>query len=99
MRLLYPELVYGAIASSGVVQASLSDWQYMDIIRQFAPADCVAQIQTAVLEFDKLIVQSNATQDAIKELYGVPDVSHIQDVASLLSVCPSFVLFGCMRGN
>ncbi|KAI0703405.1 peptidase S28 [Cytidiella melzeri] len=85
MRVLYPDLVYGAIASSGVVYATVSDWQYMDIIRQFAPADCVQQLETAVVEFDNLLAKSSATRQAIKMLYGLPNVTHDADVGSLIS--------------
>ena len=86
MRVLYPDLVYGAIASSGVVYATVSDWQYMDIIRQFAPANCVKQLEIAVEEVDNLLLRSNATRRAIKALYGLPNVTHDADVGSLLSV-------------
>ncbi|KAI0084544.1 peptidase S28 [Irpex rosettiformis] len=85
MRVLYPDLVYGAIASSGVVYATVSDWQYMDIVRQFAPANCVKQLETAVEEFDGLLQNSNATRQAIKTLYGLPNVTHDADVGSLIS--------------
>lgn len=86
MRVLYPELVYGAIASSGVTYAAISDWEYFDIIRQFAPADCVKQLATAVEEFDSLLTLSNTTRQAIKTLYGLPNVTHDADVGSLLAV-------------
>lgn len=86
MRVLYPDLVYGAIASSGVVQASVSDWQYYDTIRQFAPTDCIKQLETAVEEFDALISTSQTAEQAIKSLYGFPNVTNITDVGSLLAV-------------
>lgn len=86
MRVLYPELVYGAIASSGVTYAAVWDWQYYDIIRQFAPAGCVKQLETAVEEFDSLLSASNFTRQTIKSLYGVPNITHDADVGSLLSV-------------
>jgi hypothetical protein len=84
MKVVYPDLVYGAIASSGVTYATVEDWQYYDIIRQFADADCVKQIETAVDEFDSLASSSDTVQ-AIKAFYGLPNVTHIQDVASLLA--------------
>ena len=86
MRVLYPELVYGAIASSGVTYATISNWGYYDIIRQFAPADCVKQLETAIEEFDNLLTISNTTRQTIKTLYGLPNVTHDADVASLLAV-------------
>lgn len=85
MRVLYPELVYGAIASSGVTYATISDWEYFDIIRQFAPSNCVKQLETAVEEFDDLI-SNPKTRQTIKALYGLPNVTHDADVGSLLSV-------------
>lgn len=59
MRVLYPDLVYGAISSSGVTHATVVDWRYFDIIRQHAPANCVAQVVTAVDEVDKLLLGSD----------------------------------------
>lgn len=86
MRVLYPDLVYGAIASSGVTYATISNWGYYDIIRQFASADCVRQLETAVEELDSFLTSSNTAKQAIKTLYGVPNVTHDADVASLLTV-------------
>lgn len=86
MKVRYPDLVYGAIASSGVTYATVVDWQYYDIIRQFAPADCVKQIETTVNEVDDLLGNSSAVQP-IKALFGLPNVTHNQDVVSLISVC------------
>ena len=86
MKVVYPDLVYGAIASSGVTYATIEDWQYYDIIRQFADSDCVKQIETAVSEFDDL-ASSPETVQTIKTFFGLPNVTHIQDVASLLAVC------------
>lgn len=87
MKVTYPELVYGAIASSGVTYATISNWQYYDIIRQFASPACVKQIETAVEEFDDLLTKSNATKQAIQALYGLPNVTHSADVGSVLAVC------------
>ena len=85
MRVLYPEIVYGAIASSGVVHATLYDWRYMDIIRQYAPSDCIAVIEQAIDEVDKLLANPLTAED-IKAVYGLPNVTHNTDFASTLSV-------------
>ena len=85
MRVLNPDLVFGAISSSGVTHATLDDWRYFDIIRQYAPAECIAQVQKTVYEFDALIANNN-THDAIKAVFGLSGVSYDPDVASLLSV-------------
>ncbi|KAL7285924.1 hypothetical protein ACG7TL_001038 [Trametes sanguinea] len=86
MRVLYPELVFGAISSSGVVHATLDDWRYFDIIRQYAPADCIAQVEKTVDEVDSLITSPNAaTRNAIKAVFGVQNLTYDPDFASLLS--------------
>lgn len=85
MKVLYPDLVYGAIASSGVTYATVEDWQYYDIIRQFGPADCIHQIETTVKEVDNLLSKPETVQP-IKELFGLGNLTHVQDFASLLTV-------------
>lgn len=86
MRVLYPDVVFGAIASSGVTFASLKDWQYYDIIRQFAPADCIKQVETTIVEVDELL-SSDKTQATIQNVFGLPNVTHVEDFGSVLSVC------------
>lgn len=87
MRVLYPDLVFGAIASSGVVHATLDDWRYFDIIRQSAPAACITQVERTIEEVDRLITSPNAkTRLAIKSVFGLQNVTYDPDFASLLSV-------------
>ncbi|EIW65216.1 peptidase S28 [Trametes versicolor FP-101664 SS1] len=86
MRVLYPDLVFGAIASSGVVHATLDDWRYFDIIRQSAPAACITQVERTIDEVDRLITSPNAkTRLAIKSVFGLQNVTYDPDFASLLS--------------
>lgn len=86
MRVLYPDLLFGAISSSGVTFAQLSNWGYYDIIRQFADADCVKQLETSILEIDNLFDQSASAKQALKNLFGVPSLTHDEDFGSLLQV-------------
>ncbi len=85
MKVLYPDLVYGAIASSGVTYATVVDWQYYDIIRQFGPADCISQVETTILEVDKLLDNPDS-HGTIKALFGLGNLTHDKDFASLLAV-------------
>lgn len=85
MKVRYPDLVFGAIASSGVTYASATDWQYYDSIRHYTSAECAKQIELTVEEVDSLVTNPQAVQP-IKELFGLPNVTHIQDVVSVISV-------------
>lgn len=86
MRILYPDLVYGAIASSGVTFATINDWQYFDIIRQFGPKDCIQQIETTVNEVDALLAKKGRARQVIKATFGLGNVTHDEDFASVLAV-------------
>ena len=85
MRVRYPDIVFGAIASSGVTYATVVDWQYYDIIRQFGPSDCIKQVQKTVETVDELLSVPK-THDVIKGLFGLANLTHDEDFASVLSV-------------
>ena len=94
MKVRYPDIVYGAIASSGVAHATLRDWRYFDLIRQSATAACMAQVERAVAEVDALLAEPAARAKA-QTLFGLPNVTHVQDFAAVLMVraaCPGFKL-------
>ncbi|EPT05266.1 hypothetical protein FOMPIDRAFT_1013559 [Fomitopsis schrenkii] len=84
MRILYPDLVYGAIASSGVTHADIENWRYMDIIRRAADPECSDNLVRSV-EFVDAVLSIPALRGALKELFGLRDLEHDEDFASLLS--------------
>ncbi|KAJ7617733.1 peptidase S28 [Roridomyces roridus] len=84
MKVLHPDIVYGAIASSGVVEAAISNWGYYDIIRRAAPANCSAQFITAVEEVDALL-SDPATNNKVKSFFGMPGLTLDADLMSFAS--------------
>ena len=84
-RILYPDLVFGAIASSGVTHATLENWEYAEIIRQAAEPECSRRLQTSIELIDALLVMPH-TRRLIKDLFGLADLEHDDDFASLLEV-------------
>lgn len=84
MKVLYPELLYGAIASSGVTEAVIDDWEYFEIIRTAANSTCMTRLETAVQQIDDIIAQGKHTQ-ALKTLFGLQNITHDVDFASTLS--------------
>ncbi|EPQ50969.1 peptidase S28 [Gloeophyllum trabeum ATCC 11539] len=83
MKILYPDLVYGAIASSGVTHAQIMYWEYMDIIRRAADPKCSARIQTTVKTVDALLAVPRLKR-TLKGLFGLADLEHDEDFASVL---------------
>ncbi|OCH94429.1 peptidase S28 [Obba rivulosa] len=85
MKVRYPDIVYGAIASSGVAHATLRDWRYYDIIRQSASSACMAQVEKAIVEVDALL-ENERTHAEVQALFGLPNVTHVQDFAAVLVI-------------
>ncbi|KAI5119050.1 hypothetical protein M0805_005916 [Coniferiporia weirii] len=85
MRVLYPELVFGAIASSGVTHASLELWEYMDIIRRAADPQCSKHLVTSIAAIDHVLLYMPRLRKPLKALFGLADLQHDDDFASLLS--------------
>ncbi|EIW81201.1 peptidase S28 [Coniophora puteana RWD-64-598 SS2] len=83
MRVMYPELVFGAIASSAVTHASLSNWEYMEIIRTAADPTCSRHLENSIRTIDHLLSMPH-TRHAIKALFALGGLEHDEDFASLL---------------
>lgn len=85
MKVLYPDIVFGSIASSGVTEAAISNWGYYDIIRRAAPANCSAQFITAVKEVDNLLSKPE-TNSKVKSFFGMPGLTLDADLTSFFAV-------------
>ena len=87
MRVLHPDLVYGAIASSGVTHASVALWQYYDVVRNAAPKNCSSVLVKAV-ETINLLLSRPDLNVPLKQLFGSEGLAD-DDFASLISVSQS----------
>lgn len=94
MRLLYPELVHGAIASSAVVAAVDEFPEYFYPVARGAPTNCSQAIQAAIAGIDQIIAPNpltggnQPTRDANKtqqllELFGLEGLTNLGDLANL----------------
>jgi hypothetical protein len=110
MRVLYPDLVFGAIASSGafcrflcpltynlslnwtllghsaVTHATVSDWEYMDVIRLAAEPKCSSNLVESIANVDSLLNVSSL-RGPLKKLFGLEGLESDQDFVSVLAVC------------
>ncbi|KAH8114486.1 peptidase S28 [Phellopilus nigrolimitatus] len=85
MRVLYPELVFGAIASSGVTHAAIELWEYMEVIRKAADPECSKHIETSIAAIDYVLLHTPHLRKPLKALFGLAGLEHDDDFASLLS--------------
>ncbi|KAI0365716.1 peptidase S28 [Pilatotrama ljubarskyi] len=83
MKVLYPDLVFGAIASSGVTHASIENWEYMEIIRRAADPRCSEHLQSSIEIIDALL-DVPITRTPLKALFGLAQLRHDEDFVSLL---------------
>ncbi|KAI0039734.1 peptidase S28 [Auriscalpium vulgare] len=83
MKVLYPDIVFGAIASSGVTHAALSNWEYMDVIRTYADPICSANLVRSIEVVDDALRSPNL-HDQIKALFNLSGLTSDQDFVSLL---------------
>ncbi|KAF5344869.1 hypothetical protein D9758_011575 [Tetrapyrgos nigripes] len=83
MRILYPDLVFGAIASSGVTHAAITNWEYMDVIRRAADPICSNHLQKSIETID-FILAHRVLSGPLKRLFGVHGLKHDVDFVSLI---------------
>jgi Serine carboxypeptidase S28 len=84
LRVVYPEIFFGAIASSAVTEAIVDYWQYWEPIRQHAPQDCVQTIEKFTGIIDNLMPNASAITE-LETLFGLQDLSYTDDFANVLS--------------
>ncbi|KAF2198246.1 peptidase S28 [Delitschia confertaspora ATCC 74209] len=87
LRVLYPEIFFGAISSSGVTEAIYDYWEYFEPIRQFAPPDCVSATQHVTHVVDNILLNKNNTGkiQQLKAAYGLSGVTDNRDFANVLT--------------
>lgn len=84
MRVLYPDIVFGAIASSAVTHATIDNWEYMDIIRTAAPKECSDRLVSSVARVDNFLARPWFRRP-LKRLFGLGGLTHDDDFVSTLS--------------
>lgn len=71
----------------GVTHAFVEYWEYMDTIRLAADPTCSAKLQQAVLAIDAILTSGKPYLiHALKGLFGVAELKHGEDFASLITV-------------
>jgi hypothetical protein len=91
-----------------VTHASLSNWEYMDIIREYAPSTCSDHLVNSIKTIDHILVESNGIPGGgkwakwgLKKVFGLEQLTSDEDFASVIEVgclllsrlCPPFLRF------
>lgn len=83
MKVKYPDIVFGAISSSGVTHATIPLWQYGDVVRTATP-NCSGAVVKAIETVNQALDQP-ALNAELKELFGLSGLAD-DDFGSTLTV-------------
>ena len=85
LRVLYPHTFWGAIGSSGVVQAIYDFWEYYEPVREYGPPTCIAATQNITHAVDTILLGTNASMiTELKNVFLLGNLTHNDDFASIL---------------
>ncbi|KAH7341771.1 serine carboxypeptidase S28-domain-containing protein [Rhizoctonia solani] len=90
MRILYPHLVYGAIASSAVTHAAIDYWEYADAVRRTADPVCIGHLTTAIQVIDD-VLSTKVLAKSLKSWFGLGALESDQDFVSVLMTPVGYV--------
>lgn len=89
LRTVYPDVFWGAISSSGVTEAIVDYWEYYEAARLYAPGDCAGVTADLVEVVDRILkLEGSASKEdrgALKAAFGLEDLEHDDDFASVLA--------------
>ncbi|MCJ1287163.1 hypothetical protein MMC26_006511 [Xylographa opegraphella] len=84
LRVLYPNVFWGAISSSGVVKAIYDYWEYYEPVRQYGPAECITTTQSVMHVVDTILLNHTSLTGQLKNTFLMPNVTYNNDFASVL---------------
>lgn len=87
LRVLYPDVYYGAISSSGVPEAIWDYWQYFEAAAVYGPPACVETTQKLTHVIDNILIGKAGTDYVaqLKAAFGLPNVTYDNDFASAIN--------------
>jgi hypothetical protein len=87
LRVIYPDLFWGAISSSGVTKAIWDYWQYYEPVVQFGPPDCIKTTQKLTNVVDNILLKHNdpKTVATLKAAFSLSNMTYIDDFANQLA--------------
>ncbi|KAI1458953.1 peptidase S28 [Annulohypoxylon moriforme] len=87
LRVLYPDVYFGAISSSGVPEAIWDYWQYFEAAATYGPPACVDTTRKLTHIVDNILIGQAGTDyvGQLKAAFGLPNVTYDNDFASAIN--------------
>jgi len=87
LRVLYPDIFYGSISSSGVPEAIIDYWQYWLGPLNYGPQDCMNTTQEFVEVIDGILIGKNDSEltTRLKTVFQLDGITYDDDFASTLA--------------
>lgn len=87
LRVVYPEVFFGAISSSGVPQAIWDYWEYFEAARLYGPEVCSETTGKLTHVVDNILLKEENSEyvSQLKNLFGYADTVANPDFASLIN--------------
>ncbi|KAK8843963.1 hypothetical protein IAR55_006755 [Kwoniella newhampshirensis] len=84
MRTQYPDLVWGAIASSAVTHAQVDFPQYFDPVQRYGPEECISALRSTIKAIDVILDMPAPLPTLLKSLFGLEQLEDNTDFADVL---------------
>ncbi|KAI1097323.1 peptidase S28 [Jackrogersella minutella] len=87
LRVLYPDVYYGAISSSGVPEAIWDYWKYFEAATVYGPPACVETTRKLTHIIDNILIGQKGSDyvGKLKAAFGLPNVTYDNDFASAIN--------------
>ncbi|KAL8681477.1 MAG: hypothetical protein Q9186_002423 [Xanthomendoza sp. 1 TL-2023] len=85
LRVLYPDVYYGAISSSGVTEAIWDFWRYYEPVREYGPPDCISKQTKLINVVDNILRNNTKYTSQLKSAFGLEGLTYDDDFAQVLS--------------
>ncbi|KAK4649142.1 uncharacterized protein QC761_116420 [Podospora bellae-mahoneyi] len=87
LRKLYPDVYWGAIASSGVPEAIYDYWEYYEAARIYGPRECIEATQKLTHAIDNVLINHTDTEypQRVKNIFGLGNITRNDDFANAIA--------------
>lgn len=83
---LYPELIWGSLASSAVIHAQVDFWEYYEPIRIHAPQYCIEPLIIITRSIDRILLSNDTMAiEVLKDVFGLGNLSDHRDFVNVLA--------------